>query len=330
LGSPGCNKKENHTMKWIAAKVTFDSPDSALATDLVADIFYTLDLKGVVVDDPDMDPRQDWGEDAAAPPKIAGVTGYFADTKSSGDKCKTLEAELLRLKRVAGIKTRVEYARIDDLDWAEAWKEYFWPVKITDTLVVKPSWREYLAGPHEIILEIDPGMAFGTGTHATTALCIRLIQTHLRPGDAFLDVGTGSGILMIAAAKLGAGSVYGVDNDEVAVTVAEKNMLANQIDSFRLSTGNLVDKVGQTFDLVAANILAEVILVLLPDVKTVLKVNGVLVCSGIITAKKENVLLGLKENGFKVVEVMEKEGWVAIAARKTDDGGRRSENGSRS
>jgi ribosomal protein L11 methyltransferase len=126
----------------------------------------------------------------------------------------------------------VTYARIDEQDWAEAWKAYFWPEKITDLIVVKPSWREYPAEPQEIVLEIDPGMAFGTGTHPTTSLCIRMIQTHLKPGDAFLDVGTGSGILMIAAAKLGAGTVCGVDNDEVAVTVAEKNLLANHIDRF--------------------------------------------------------------------------------------------------
>ena len=112
----------------------------------------------------------------------------------------------------------------------------------------------------------------------------------------------------------------GVDNDEVAVTVAEKNLLANHIDSFSLSTGNLVDDVRQTFEIVAANILAEVILDLLPDVKAVLKENGLLVCSGIITAKKELVLSGLKENGLAVVEVIEKEGWVAIAARRTDVG----------
>ena len=309
-------------MKWIAAKVTFDNPDSTLATDLVADIFYDLNLKGVVVDDPDRDPDQDWGEDAIPPPVTPGVTGYFADTHDSGDKCKGLEAALQRLAHAARIETRVEYTRIDEQDWAEAWKAYFWPEKITDTIVVKPTWREYAAGPQEIVLEIDPGMAFGTGTHATTALCIHMIQTHLKPGDAFLDVGTGSGILMIAAAKLGAGTVCGVDNDEVAVSVAEKNLLVNHIDrkDFTLSSGNLVDEVNRTVEVLAANILAEVILELLPDVRAVLKQNGILICSGIITAKKKIVLSVLKENGFAVVEVLEKEGWVAIAARQTEVG----------
>ncbi|MBC2712968.1 MAG: 50S ribosomal protein L11 methyltransferase, partial [Desulfosarcina sp.] len=224
-----------------------------------------------------------------------GVTGYFSDTKSAADKCKALESALLRLESATGIETRVEYARIDEQDWAEAWKEYFWPEKITDTIVVKPSWREYPAGQDDIILEIDPGMAFGTGTHPTTVLCIRMIQTHLKPGDAFLDVGTGSGILMIAAAKLGAGTICGVDNDEVAVAVAKKNLIANNIHHFSLSTGNLVDGVSQTFDVVTANILAEVILVLLPDVTAVLRENGVFICSGIITAKKDAVLSGLKK-----------------------------------
>jgi ribosomal protein L11 methyltransferase len=177
-----------------------------------------------------------------------------------------------------------------------------------------------MAGPQEIILEIDPGMAFGTGTHATTALCIRMLQAHLKPGDAFLDVGTGSGILMIAAAKLGAKTVCGVDNDEVAVTVAEKNLLANDIDSFSLTTGHLVDDVRQTFEIAAANIQAEIILDLLPDVNAVLKENGLLICSGIITAKTKIVLSGLKEKGFSLAEVMEKEGWVAIAARRTKVG----------
>jgi ribosomal protein L11 methyltransferase len=307
-------------MKWIAATVTFDSPDRGLATDLVADLFYSLGLKGVVVSDPDIDPGQDWGENAIRPPETPGVTGYFADTPGAADRCRALERAVQRLERTGGFNARVEYARIDEQDWAEAWKEHFWPEKITETIVVKPSWREYSAEPGDIVLEIDPGMAFGTGTHPTTALCIRMIQSHLNAGDAFLDVGTGSGILMIAAAKLGAGSVYGVDNDEVAVTVAKKNLTANRIPGFSLSTANLVDGVDRRFDVVTANILAEVIIVLLPDVTTVLRENGVFICSGIITAKRDAVLSGLHEQGLEVIAVLEQEGWVAIAARRAQRG----------
>ena len=304
-------------MKWIAAKVTVDTQSRDLATDLVADIFYTLGLKGVVVDDPEMDPEQDWGDDALRPPKRPAVTGYFADTRRATEKCKALETALQRLERTSGITTQVAYTRIDEQDWSEAWKAYFWPEKITDTIVVKPSWRNYAAGPDDIILEIDPGMAFGTGTHPTTALCIQMIQDHLTPGDAFLDVGTGSGILMIAADKLGAKTVCGVDNDEVAVSVAEQNLLTNHIHHFNLLSGNLVETVSRTFDVVTANILAEVILDLLTHVAAVLEDNGVFICSGIITAKKDAVLTGLKKKGFKVIQVLEKDGWVAVAARKS-------------
>jgi ribosomal protein L11 methyltransferase len=301
-------------MKWIAAKITFEVQDRELATDLIADIFYTLGLKGVVVDDPEMDPAQDWGDDAVRPPETPGVTGYFADTPKAAEKCKALEAALLRLERSTGIAGQATYTRIDEEDWAEAWKEYFWPERVTETIVVKPTWRDYAAAKGEIIIEIDPGMAFGTGTHPTTSLCIRMIETHLRTGDTFLDVGTGSGILMIAAAKLGARAVQGVDNDAVAVTVAQKNLGVNHIDHFRLFTGNLVDAMHGTFDVVVANILAEVILELLPAVTTVLAKNGIFICSGIITAKRDAVLAGLEENGMTAVQVLEREGWVAIAA----------------
>jgi ribosomal protein L11 methyltransferase len=159
-------------------------------------------------------------------------------------------------------------------------------------------------------------MAFGTGTHATTSLCIRMIQDYLNPGDSFLDVGTGSGILMIAAAKLGAGSVTGVDNDEMAVAVAKQNLEDNGIHRFDLACANLVDPVSRPYNLVTANILAEVILDLLPDIPVVVKPEGLFICSGIIAAKKEMVLSGLGSTGVEVIDVQEMDAWVAIAARR--------------
>jgi len=304
-------------MKWIEAKVTLTSPDPDLATDLIADIFYSFDLKGVVVDDPDMDSQLDWGDDAVNPPQVPAVTGYFADTTEAADRCSALETSLLSFMERTGIETSVQYTRIDEQDWAEAWKEHFWPEKVTDTIVVKPTWREYQAGPDDIILEIDPGMAFGTGTHPTTGLCIQMIERHLIPGATFLDVGTGSGILMIAASKLGAGNIYGVDNDPVAVDVAGKNLLANGIEGFSLFAGHLVDQVEETFDVVTANILAEVILDLLPDVSRVLNDGGIFIASGIIARKKDAVVAGLKQAGFGVIELSQKEDWVAIVAGKS-------------
>jgi ribosomal protein L11 methyltransferase len=311
-------------MKWIAAKVTFTCTDQESAADLVASVFYTLGLNGVVIDDAIRNPQLDWCEDATDPPPHPGVTGYFADTPDLRDTLMALEAALGRLERNAGITTRVTYDRLDEQDWAEAWKRYFWPQKITDTIVVKPSWREYRAKPGEVVLEIDPGMAFGTGTHPTTVLCLRLLEAHLYPGSTFLDVGTGSGILAIAAAKLGAARVCGVDNDPVALSVADKNLHANRIDSRRyiLAGGHLVDGLKHRFDVVAANILAEIIVELLTDINTVLAPTGVFICSGIIAAKKDTVMAKLKQTGLRVIEVMQQDEWVAIAAKKIDAGGR--------
>ncbi|MBW2592734.1 MAG: 50S ribosomal protein L11 methyltransferase, partial [Deltaproteobacteria bacterium] len=221
-----------------------------------------------------------------------------------------------QLQQHIRISTRIVCRKVDDEDWAESWKEYFWPEKISDRITVKPTWREYSARPDEIVLEIDPGMAFGTGTHPTTALCIRMIETCLQPGQSFLDIGTGSGILMIAAAKLGAGNLLGVDIDEVAVEVAQGNLHLNGIDPgiFQVVTGNLVDVVTKKFDLVMANIFSEVIVLLLDDIKKVMKKKGIFICSGIIDENRDKVLQKLAATGFDIRQIEIKESWVAITA----------------
>ncbi len=304
-------------MKWIEAKVVVDHNNFSMASELVAQIFYDLGLKGVVIDDPKKDPAQDWGKNAVPPPEQPAVKGYFPDIETTSEKCDLLEDKIAALAASTPMKTRVTYSRIDEEDWAESWKEFFWPEKVTDRIVVKPTWREYEPKDEDIIVEIDPGMAFGTGTHPTTSLCIRMIETHLKPGDRFLDVGTGSGILMIVAQKLGAFALHGIDNDPVAVDVAQKNLVKNGIlpKVYTLSTGNLVDDIKTPFDVVTANILAEVILELLDDVKTVLTETGLFICSGIIEARKQKVLNQLVAKGFDIIDIYEKEEWVAIAAR---------------
>ena len=159
-------------------------------------------------------------------------------------------------------------------------------------------------------------MAFGTGTHPTTCMCITMIEKYLNKGDSFLDVGTGSGILMVAAAKLGAGKVWGTDNDEVAVDVAGKNLIQNRIPTatFNVITGNLVEKVGARFDVVAANITSKSILLLLDDIKNVLIKNSIFICSGIIEEDTNKVIQKIENLGFEVIEILTKETWVSIAS----------------
>lgn len=305
-------------MKWIAAVVIFHSEQVEQAVDLISSLFYDLGLSGVVVDDPDMEPSEGWGEDAIPKPEHHAVTAYFPADDSLAMKCRQLEAGLAELKEKHGIISEIRYREVDEEDWAESWKAYFWPERITDKIVVKPSWREYKPYKDEMIIEIDPGMAFGTGTHPTTALCIQMIQDFLKPGDDFLDVGTGSGILMIAAAKLGAARLYGIDTDNVACDIARKNLLLNNIESgrFLVKCTNLVDTVNEKFQMISANILTDVIIELLDDVTNVIAPSGILICSGIIEANKDKVIQKMKSVDFITLDVRMKDGWAAIAARK--------------
>jgi len=304
-------------MKWIEAKVIFDHPDRELATDLISDVFYAFGLQGVAVEDPEIESDEDWAEDAVGRPNHNAVTGYLHKDRRAEDRCKTLEKKLARLKERIGGLYRVNYRELDEEDWAESWKAFFWPQKVGCHIVVKPTWREYRAVSGEIVIELDPGMAFGTGTHPTTALCVSMIEKYLCRGDDFLDVGTGSGILMIAAAKLGAGSVCGIDRDEVALEVAGNNLKLNWVTApqFRLQAGNLVDPVRTRYHFIAANIFTHVVLELLDDIPRVLKVGGTFVCSGIIAANRNLVIAAMKNCGFDILEIAEKEEWVAIAAR---------------
>lgn len=250
-------------------------------------------------------------------PEKDAVIVYFPKNRESEEKYKILEKELIRLNNENGIITQILYQEIDEEDWAESWKSYFFPEKISKRIVVKPTWREYSPSPNEIILEIDPGMAFGTGTHPTTILCVNMIEAYLKPGYTLLDVGTGSGILMIAAAKLGAAKMLGVDTDEIAVDIARKNLLLNGIedDKFQVITGNLLDNIEKKFDMVVANILSNVILLLLDHIRKVLKKEGIFICSGIIEENKDTVAQKMKDFGFDILEIQTDQHWVCIVGK---------------
>jgi ribosomal protein L11 methyltransferase len=300
-------------MRWIEAKVIFEFQDTQLATELISDLFYDLGLQGVVMETPEMESSEDWGDDAVIPEHWA-VIGYFPDDEQSNTLVETIEKNLERLRKANGIVSHIVYARIDEADWSETWKAFFKPEKITQNIVVKPTWKDYSRNPDEIVIEIDPGMAFGTGTHATTSMCIAMIEKYLKRTGSFLDVGTGSGILMVAAAKLGARIVWGTDNDGVAVDIARNNLIQNEISesTFQLLTTHLVDTVTERFDLVAANLTTPAVLTLLEDIKGVLAPNGRLISSGIIEEDKKKVLGKMADLGFEVLEAVNKEGWVAF------------------
>ena len=315
-------------MKWIETKIVFDHPDKDLAVDLISDVFYDFGLQGVVVEDPRIEPEEGWPEDVIGRPDHYTVTGYFPDDNRIEERIKILEERLLQFKEQLGLIYRMNYKEIDEEDWAHSWKAYFRPQKIGRNLVVKPTWREYPADANEMVIELDPGMAFGTGTHPTTTMCISLIENYLEKGDIFLDIGTGSGILMIAAAKLGAAKICGIDHDETAVHIAVENLRRNDVDTqrFFVNRANLVEGIKETYDIVVANILSHVILDLLRNIRRVLKPGGVFICSGIVDKNEKQVVAAMRNIGFEILETSSQDEWVAIAGRlMADVRGRKTE-----
>ncbi len=209
-----------------------------------------------------------------------------------------------------------EMSVVDDEDWKDKWKEYFKPSKITGSLVVKPSWEEYVAKEGEKVIEIDPGQAFGTGTHETTSLCIKLMEKYGVEGKKVLDVGCGSGILSIAAGLLGASDVLGIEIDPVAVPIARENVALNGLsDRVAVRLGDLTKGVDYKADVIVANLMADLVMTLSKDAARHLEKGGIYISSGILVEKEELVRRAIEECGFEIAEIAEDGDWCAICAR---------------
>ena len=252
-------------------------------------------------------------------PEDVRVKAWFA-ADEAGRVTDALRLELNRMQaedpaRAFGALTLTADS-IREEDWANQWKEYFKPFRVGRRLVVKPTWEQWDARPDDLIIEIDPGMAFGTGTHETTALCIELIEQYYKTGR-LLDIGTGSGILAIAAALLGAKDVYAIDIDEDAVRVAKENVRQNGLEScVKVEKGDLLKGVRGTYDFAVANILAPVICMLAGPLRAYLAPGGVFVCSGIIREKRDDVFAALNEAGYLILDERSRGDWCAFAAQK--------------
>jgi len=306
-------------MKWIHVKAVFTGGDPQLAEELVTDIFLNLGLKGVVCDVPLPPPVDGFASDALPLSTESSISGYIPDTDSSQALLTHIEQRSGELLSTTGIKVGITTQLVDQEEWAKSWKEFFFVTRITDRIIIKPEWREFEASGDDLIIHIDPGMAFGTGTHPTTAMCIAMIEENLKTGQTLLDVGTGSGILMIAAGLLGVSAMSGIDTDEVAVQVAgenlEKNKISPQIYHLEQTTlDQYQDRGTGPFDLVVANIIAEIILEIITDIKQRIKPGGTAILSGIITEKKGAIVEKLQQNGFAVTEIREEGEWTAICA----------------
>ena len=217
---------------------------------------------------------------------------------------------------VAEFDCTVETSLHDDSEWKDNWKEFFKPTKVSKYIVVKPTWEEYeKKTDDEKILEIDPGMAFGTGTHETTSLCIKALEKYMKQGDDVLDVGTGSGILAISAALLGAKDVLGIEIDPVAVDIANENIKLNHVENIaNAKYGDLTKGVDYKADIVVANLMADLVMMLSSDAKKHMKPGAKYISSGILDEKLVIVANDMRSKGFKITETMQDGMWCAIVA----------------
>ena len=230
-------------------------------------------------------------------------------------------AEVLPLFRerldASGIEYTLSTTGVEQEDWQNAWKKYYHAMDIGQRLAIVPGWEEYQTD--RTVITMDPGMAFGTGTHETTSLCLEVLDTRIKGGERMLDIGTGSGILAIAALKLGAAEAEGVDIDPMCVRTAGENAQRNGVqDRFKVLVGDLSDKASGVYNIITANIVASAILSLAPHVPALMAPGAVFIASGIIDTRKEEVLEGLRAAGLDPFEVHEKRGWVCIVCRKED------------
>jgi ribosomal protein L11 methyltransferase len=253
-------------------------------------------------------------------PEDVVVKGWLPVNERLWDSLRALKEQLSALPSLnPGVvlgKLTLDTNQVDEQDWAECWKKFYKPFRAGRTLVVKPTWEQYTPQTGDKIIQMDPGMAFGAGTHETTGLCLSLMEEYMKPGMRVMDVGTGSGILAIGAAILGAADVLAIDIDPVAVKVARENVKQNGLDvSIRVMEGDLVRDVQETFDLCLANILADVICFLSMPLKAKIRPGGTFICSGIIKDREQDVLDALSSSGYTIVEKQYRGEWVAIVSR---------------
>jgi len=298
------------------------------ATEAVANILHEAGASGVVIEDsadPSRIHEDQFGEIWALDKNDFPVDGvilkaYLPVNSFLIETVKDIEQSISGLSKfgIDAGENAIQTNEVDEEDWATAWKKYYHPVKISGRFTIVPTWEEYEpVESDELIIELDPGMAFGTGTHPTTVMCLQALEKYVKPGDTVVDVGTGSGVLSIGAALLGASRVHALDLDQVAVVAAKENIELNHVgETVEVKHGNLLDSVKEPAEIIIANILAEVIISFSQDAYSILPENGLFIVSGIIGQKRDLVKEDLISKGFEIVESVLMEDWVAIIAQK--------------
>lgn len=312
-------------MNWTEVSIIINHEASSIISDILED----FGSNGVVIEDSkDLEHafEDKFGEIYALnandyPQKGVRIKAYFNEIKYT----KTLKTELINaIEQVASLDySFFEYTEqtLREQDWENEWKNYFHPFRASEQFTIVPSWETYQKEDQsELCIELDPGMAFGTGDHPTTSMCLKAIETYVKPSDSVIDVGTGSGILSIAAHLLGVKRIKALDVDEMAVRVAKENFEKNNCEhAIEATTGNLLQEETEKFDVVIANILAHIIEKMIDDAYNTLNKDGYFITSGIIEEKHETIVEHMENAGFKVLSINHENSWVCIVGQKVSD-----------
>lgn len=313
-------------MKW--SELSIHTTEEAV--DAISNILHEAGASGVVIEDSqDFERQRDqqYGEIYALdredfPQEGVIVKAYLPVSSFLAENVKEIKLAINNLKKfnINLGANEVSLSEVDEEDWSTAWKQYYHPVKISNRFTIVPTWENYEpVESDKLMIELDPGMAFGTGTHPTTVMSLQALEKHVQQGMYVTDVGTGSGVLAIGASMLGANHVHALDLDPIAVRSAKENIALNKIGgTIDVVEGDLLDTVKEPADIVVANILAEIIMTFTDDAYTVVKPGGLFITSGIIETKKEDVKQSLTNAGFIIDEVMMMEDWVTIVSRKPE------------
>ncbi len=306
-------------MDWIEVTVK----TTGEAVEAVADILLSFGAGGVAIDDPGDIILKDnrlavWDyidqsllkEDCSV-----YVKAYFPEDRKADTIVDQIKSSVHNLKQYVDTgEGAITLKKVNDRDWENEWKNYYKPMRIGKNILIKPTWEKTEVGKDDVLIELDPGMAFGTGTHESTRMCIELMENYLKPGQELLDIGCGSGILSITAAKLGCMKVLGIDIDPVAVKVSHENIGINKVEGIvNVREAVLDDLECKEFDMVVANIVADVIIDISGRVRQFLTKDGIYIVSGIIRDRAEEVRENLTNCGFRMVEEKSSGEWVAMA-----------------
>lgn len=312
-------------MKWCEVSIQ----TSREATEIIAEIFRDLGAGGVVIEDPELvndyitSGKWDYTDiPIATETEVVTEKAYLVVNGELEGRLQTFKQEIKALgERGVNIAPAIiTTAELQDEDWSDTWKQYFHTEKPGDRVVIKPTWEEYEAKEDEVVIELDPGAAFGTGTHATTSMCIKELETLVKPDDVVFDIGTGSGILSIISAKLGARDIQAVDYDDSVLKIVEENLEQNHVENIvSVAQSDLMQNVHGKANLVIANIIADIIIRLFPQLDEHLEPNGTLLTSGIIEDRIDDVINAGQENGFAVVKRKENKGWACITFKRANE-----------